>query len=546
MHKTTLTIILLITSIFVAGQIAPDKYFVQFSDKNLSQYSIDKPEEFLSSKSIDRRQRQNIPITDTDIPVVKQYIDIVKNIGVTILNTTKWLNGVTIYTDNPDLLDEINSLSFVTNTLKVSTTNSGTSIDKFKIDDIITSNKTTTSTDYGYAFGQIDQLSGIDLHENGYWGENMIIAVLDAGFTGVKEHPVFGYLWENNRILGTKDFVTPDGDVFEGSRHGEMVLSCMGANLSGEMIGTAPEASYWLLKSEDASSENIIEEYNWVSAAEFADSVGVDIINSSLSYTLFDMSQWDHSQSEMNGHTAPASIGASYAASIGIFVCNSAGNSSGVDWVGSPGDGDNVFTVGAVLLNGQRASFSSIGPTADGRTVPVIMACGQGATVATGSSDINTSANGTSFSSPIMAGMVACLWQKHYNLPMINIQNAIKESGNNANSINNLSGWGIPNFMIADSILTAQQPIIDNNIAIAGPTPTSSSYNIFITDPLIIDINIKIYSLDGKLIMNRDYNISSFVKTINLDKEVNNIKSGSYFIKITSDKKEQILNLIKQ
>lgn len=545
MHKTTLTILLLLTGILAAGQIAPDKYFVQFSDKDLSQYSIDKPEEFLSLKSIDRRLRQNITITETDIPVVEQYVEIVKNIGVTILNTTKWLNGVTIYTGNPALIDEINSLSFVINTLKISSAYSSTFIDKFKIEDILSSNKSTAIADYGYAFGQIDQLAGIDLHENGYLGKNMVIAVLDAGFTGVQEHPVFKNLWETNSILGTKDFVNRGGDVFEGHRHGEMVLSCMGANLPGEMIGTAPEASYWLLRSEDAGSENIIEEYNWVSAAEFADSVGADIINSSLSYTLFDNPQWDHTQSEMNGHTAPASIGASYATSVGIFVCNSAGNSDGVTWVGSPADGENVCNVGAVLLNGQRASFSSIGPTSDGRTVPVVMACGQGATVATGANDINIYANGTSFSSPIMAGMVACLWQKHYNLPMMDIQNAIKESGNNVNTINNLSGWGIPNFMIADSILTQQQPIIDNTIAIAGPTPTNSTYNVYVTDPLVNDVNIKIYSLDGKLIINRNYNISSFVKIINLNQEISKIESGSYFIRITSEKKEQILNLIK-
>ncbi len=528
----------------IYGQISPDKYFIQFTDKSDSKYSIDHPEEFLTQRSINRRIKQNIAITETDLPVVAIYVEGVRNTGAQILNPTKWLNGVTIYTADTNILQDINALPYVSKTVKLSGDIQSVTPDKFNIDPGTTT-KSVSSNDYGYSYGQINQLSGILLHDSGYSGEDMVIAVLDAGFTGVQEHPVFDHLWDNNRILGTKDFVYQGGDVFTGHSHGEMVLSCMGAYLPGEMIGTAPEASYWLLRSEDASSETLIEEYNWVSAAEFADSVGADVINSSLSYVWFDNSVWNHTHDQMNGHTAPASIGASYAAHTGIFVCNSAGNSVGVTWVGSPGDADSICTVGAVMLNGERASFSSVGPTADGRTVPVVMACGQGATVATGTSDININANGTSFSSPIMAGMVACLWQKHYNLSVPTIMEAIKSSGNNADNPNDLIGWGIPDFVVADSILTTIHPPVNNQIAVGGPNPATNIYNLNIIKESVTDIRVKMYSYNGQIIMDNNYEVSGISKIISLNNEVSQINPGYYFIELSSENYEQTIQLIK-
>ena len=543
--KIKLTIIAIIVSVCSYAQIAPDKYFIQFTDKNGSSYSVDHPEEFLSQRSISRRIRQSIPVTENDIPVVAAYLEGVENIGVQLLNPTKWLNGITIYTDDADKIQKINELPYVEKTLKLTDDISRKLVDdKFHVETGFVE-KSTSALDYGYSYGQINQLSGIPLHEENFEGQDILIAVLDAGFTGVQEHPVFGYLWETNRIIATKDFVWPGGDVFDGHSHGEMVLSCMGANLPEEMIGTAPEASYLLLRSEDGTSENIIEEYNWVSAAEYADSAGADIINSSLSYTTFDMPQWSHTHADMNGHTAPASIGASYATHVGIFVCASAGNSVGVTWVGSPGDADSVCTVGAVTLSGDRASFSSVGPTADGRTVPVVMACGQGATVATGTSSINLYGNGTSFSSPILAGMVACLWQKHYNLSMMTIQNTIKQSGNNASNPNDLIGWGIPNFTIADSILTALQPKTNGIIAKAGPNPTRDNYTINIIDNTVAELSIKIYSYNGQLILDNSYKLGTS-KKITLDSEVEKLNAGYYFLKISSNNNNQTISLIKQ
>ena len=329
--KTILTILVILFITYTGlAQIAPDKYFVQFTDKNNSPYTISNPSEFLTQRALDRRDRFDIPISMNDIPVNPSYLQGVADVGVELRNPSRWLNGVTIFTTNDSLLTVIESLPYVSNTLKIGSTKSSNSskFNNLVRDEPIRNEglKSTRTMDYGLSYGQIDQLNGIDLHDKGYKGEGMVIAVLDAGFTGVLEHPVFEYLRNNNKILGTKDFVYKDGDVYVGHEHGSMVLSCMAAYLPEEMIGTSPEADYWLLRSEEAPLENIIEEYNWVSAAEFADSVGADVINSSLSYFDFDMPEWSYDYSEMDGNTAISTIGADIASSKGMIVCNSAGN----------------------------------------------------------------------------------------------------------------------------------------------------------------------------------------------------------------------------
>lgn len=543
---------LLIPFLFIAlgaiSQIAPDKYYVQFTDKNNSPYSIDNPEEFLSERALERRTRYNISIIENDVPVNPSYIQGVQDIGVQIINPSRWLNGVTIYTNNLDHIDQINQLPYVSGTLKM-TGSESTIIDKFK--DILREETSSTSVhknsisiDYGQSYGQIEQLNGIQLHDDGYRGEGMVIAVLDAGFTGVIEHPVFEYLWDNNKILGTKDFVYKNGNVYEGHEHGKMVLSCMGANLPGEMVGTSPEADYWLLRSEDGATENIIEEYNWVSAAEFADSVGADVINSSLSYFDFDMPEWTYDYDEMDGNTAISTIGADIAASKGMIVCNSAGNSGYL--VGAPADGDSVLTVGAVTIAGYRADFSSIGPTADGRIKPDVMACGAGATIAVSTSGISTGGYGTSFSSPIMAGMITCLWQSHPELSALEIMQSVKESGSTASSPDNYMGWGIPDFTDADSLLTVTNPpTYENQIATVNPNPFKDKLIININIDSSENLNISLINIAGEIVLNQNFFITQFNSKIILEKELNTLEEGVYFVRVTSSRTTESIKVIK-
>ncbi|MAE08596.1 MAG: serine protease [Bacteroidetes bacterium] len=533
------------------AQIAPDKYYVQFTDKNDSPYSIDNPGEFLTQRALDRRANQGIVISENDIPVNPQYLQGVAAIGVEMLNPTRWLNGVTVFTEDPALIAQIEALPYVSGTLKFNYSKKYTS-DKFSeiLDDSGNANSklkgknSISSLDYGLAFGQIDQLNGIPLHDDGYQGQGKVIAVLDAGFTGANVHPVFDYLWENGKILGTKDFVYMGGSVFDGHEHGKMVLSCMGANLPGEMIGTAPEADYWLLRSEEGPHENIIEEYNWVSAAEFADSVGADVINSSLSYATFDLPQWDYTPADMDGNTAIATRGADIAASKGILVCNSAGNSGA--WIGSPGDADSVFTVGAVYLNDQRADFSSIGPTADGRIKPTAMSCGAGATIAVDNYGISTNGYGTSFSSPIMAGMVACLWQSHPQMTVMEVYEAIKESGSYADDPDNLMGWGIPDFYGADSILTSiEPPSYGDKLVTVSPNPFSKRLKVDINIDTAENISVEIFNLAGEIVLNRRYDVSIFDKSIELTTGLGSLPQGLYFLKVVTNIRTSVVKIIK-
>jgi hypothetical protein len=475
---------ILLISLQVSAQIAPDKYWIRFTDKNNSPFSIENPEAFLSQKAIDRRNVQGIPIAENDLPVNPSYLSAVANTGATLLNISKWFNSVTVFTTDPSVIDDINALPFVLSVAKMTNNNStlNTSIKPFfenetysKFQDSIKMKGSGESFDYGQGYNQINMLNGILLHDLGYNGEGMTIAVLDAGFRNADILTAFDSLWMNNRILGYKDFVDPlNPDIFASHSHGTNVLSTMGANLPGELVGTAPRASYWLLRSEDGGSEYLIEELNWASAAEFADSAGVDIINSSLGYTTFDDPSQNHTYMDMDGNTTPITIAADLAASKGMIVVNSAGNEGSGSWqyIGAPADGDSVFSIGAVDASGNYAYFSSTGPTYDGRLKPNVVAQGQGSAIVSAWSGIVLTGSGTSFSSPITAGIVACLWQAHPDKTNMEILEAIQQNGSQAGNPDNLLGYGIPDYFAAHNQLSTpviHEITLDVKLYLEGP-----------------------------------------------------------------------------
>lgn len=246
-----LSLLSLITYSTIFSQVAPDTYWIRFTDKNGSPYSINNPEAFLSPRAIDRRTAQGIAIQQNDIPVNQTYIDAVAGAGATVLNVSKWMNSVTVYTTNPSVITTIEGFSFVLSASKVSdetkkTTSIKPFIDNEKIDEeginkIQTPGKSGQSFSYGSAYNQINMLNGIALHDMGFDGTGMVIAVLDAGFTNANILSAFDSLWINGQILGTKDFVSPlSPNIFGSHSHGTNVLSTMGANLPGQMVGTAP------------------------------------------------------------------------------------------------------------------------------------------------------------------------------------------------------------------------------------------------------------------------------------------------------------------
>lgn len=548
----------LLIGVTAFSQVAPNKYWVKFTDKDNSSFSIENPQEFLTQRAIDRRMAHNIAIDESDLPVNQTYIDAVAVEGATVLNASKWFNSVTIFTANPAVVDAINQLPFVMGVEKIS----GDGSEEFSEKPFFANESYTNipesaylkgtssgqSYDYGQAYNQINMLNGIPLHDLGYNGTGMIIAVLDAGFLNANSIDAFDYLWDNERILGYKDFVSPhDPDIFGSHSHGTSVLSTMGANWPGQMVGTAPEASYFLLRSEDGDTEYLIEELNWVSAAEYADSAGADVINSSLGYTTFDDPSMDHTYEDMDGNTAPITIGADKAVSKGMIVVNSAGNSGGSFWqyIGAPADGDSVFSIGAVDGSGNYASFSSTGPTADGRLKPNVVAQGQGSTIISAWSGDVSSGNGTSFSSPITAGMVTCLWQAHPDKRNTEIMEAIQMSGSLAENPNNQLGYGIPDYTMAHDMITNAGVDIpfDNKVSIY-PNPVVNSFNIVLNESNVVINKVEIADVSGKVVYSLDVNQknSELIKVSGISK----LTSGVYFVNISTSKGITVKKLLKQ
>ncbi len=326
-----LLLLMLILAFQARPQTAPGKYWVQFTDKENTPYTISQPQDFLSARALERRARYQISINEQDLPIDPSYPDYLRRIGVTVLNRSKWFNAVTIETSDTALLNRIRQLSFVRHLKSVRTTKSSRAVnDKFASGFLsaytVASQTDTTILQYGQAARQTGTLNGHILHNQGYQGQGMVIAVLDAGFRNVNTNPAFDTLWMRNQVLGNWDFVNNRPVAFDGHPHGAQVLSIMGGNLPTQLVGSAPKASYYLLITEDAATEYLVEEDNWVAGAEYADSAGADLINSSLGYSIFDDPSMNHTYADMNGNTARVTIAADIACSKGILVVSSAAN----------------------------------------------------------------------------------------------------------------------------------------------------------------------------------------------------------------------------
>ena len=420
------------------------KYRISLKDKAATEYSLKKPEKYLSAKAIERRRKQNLPIDSTDLPVCRKYIDEIRKQGVKIVVTGKWDNFVTVSCNDTTLIDRIAALPFVLSTEKVwISPGAGKPSMATERDSVLNQPTIHPDSIYGRAITQIQMSNGDKLHEAGFKGQGMTIAVIDAGFHNVDKITAM----QNIRILGTKDFVNQQADIFAESSHGMSVLSCIGMNRPDIMTGTAPEASFWLLRSEDEYSEHLVEQDYWSAAVEFADSVGVDVINTSLGYYSFDDKSKNYKYRDLDGRHALMSRQASHIADKGMILVCSAGNSGAGSWkkITPPGDADNVLTVGAINKQAVLAPFSSIGNTADNRIKPDVVAVGEGADVIRTDGN-QVKANGTSFSSPVMCGMVACLWQACPRLTAKELLELVRASGDRADYPDNIYGYGVPDM----------------------------------------------------------------------------------------------------
>lgn len=420
-------------------------YWVEFKNKKDSQFSTERPEDFLSARAIERRQKQNIPITENDLPVNSQYLKVLKYYNAKIQHTSKWLNAATILAKPADI-KRVRKLHFVKSVAFAG---------KHFLKSLVVKDKSRRKRKipfkknyYGYANAQIEFLQGDFLHQQGYKGQGMLIAILDAGFHNFDRLTIFEHLNQNEYPFYTKDFIENDDSVFESSVHGTEVMSVIGSNTQGFMVGTAPEAGYVLIKTEDSRGEFRMDECNWIAGLEYADSIGADVVNSSLGYTLFDEKSMNYSHYDLNGETALVSKAADIAFSKGMIIVNSAGNEGNISWkqVSCPSDAEHVLAVGAVDKEGTKMDYSSIGPTSDNRIKPDVVALGENIFVFSPESGKITLKKGTSFTAPIVAGLVTALWQAFPEKTNQEIINAIKQTSSNAQQPNNLLGYGVPDF----------------------------------------------------------------------------------------------------
>ena len=459
--------------IFLAGGFSAfaqySRYLVQFRDKKGTPYTLGNPSAYLSAQAIARRNRYSISIDSTDLPITPAYIDSVLAVpNVSILNVSKWMNQVCIQTTDPAALAKINSFPFVKAmppvAVRIATGPVSPQPTRRKLEDIQPSQLRVDSSagvlgnyyNYGVNFPQIHIHQGEYLHNLGFHGENMTMAIIDAGFYSYKTNPLFDSLRFYNQILGAYNYVDPAADVNNQSAHGFQCLSIIGSNRPGILTGTSPKAKFWLFKTEDDASEYPVEEQNWVAAAEFSDSAGVDIISTSLGYGAFDDASFNLVYSLRDGHTSLITRAANLAFAKGMIVSASAGNegndASDFKYVSCPADGDNVFAVGATDVNGAIASFSSWGPNYSGGMKPNVVSVGLNTVTGNIFGDPITS-SGTSFSNPNLAGLVTCLWQAFPESPNREIMDAIQKSAHKYDSPDGRYGYGIPNFKKAFSIL---------------------------------------------------------------------------------------------
>ncbi|HEX7358083.1 MAG TPA: S8/S53 family peptidase, partial [Ignavibacteriaceae bacterium] len=436
--------------------------WVYFTDKgdNLDHYFAN-PLTVVSKKSLERRAKvlsENNLIDFTDLPVNQNYVNQIIQNGFELKQKSRWFNGISGFASANEIY-QIAANLFVKKIDVVGTFAKNYDDVEFKPAQNQNDNPVQTqginTLNYGSSFTQLNQISVPQVHDLGYNGTGITICVLDAGFDNLP-HEAFSSM----NIIAAYDFVNHDpnvgnqGDMGEGS-HGTATLSIIGGFKEGQLIGPAYGSNFILAKTENTDSETPVEEDNWVAGVEWADSIGVDVTSTSLGYLDYDFPYTSYTWQDMDGNTAIITIAADLAAGKGIVVVNSAGNNgtSTHNTLGAPADGDSVFTIGAVTSSGTRSSFSSVGPTFDGRIKPDLMAMGSNVFHASSFGNTYSSGSGTSFSCPLAAGVCALILQKNPSLTPMEVLDALRSTATRSNNPDNQYGWGIINALNAINLI---------------------------------------------------------------------------------------------
>ena len=516
-----------------------NRYMVFFKDKTGSPYSTALPNQFLSQRAIDRRIQQGIAIIEQDLPVNETYVQGIEGAGTEVFFRSRWMNGVLVQCD-ASLVSAMENLSFVDHVEFVAPDakllNSGRRKNNLKTKNSKSGAKTQAQL----------QMIGLDeMQEAGYKGESINIGIFDSGFQGVNTTAPFQHIFNENRIdiSLSKDFVYNTSDVFQYDEHGTEVFSIIAAYQEGNFTGGSYEANYQLYVTEDASTEYRIEEYNWLFAAERADSAGVDIINSSLGYYDFDEPSMNYPKSAMDGNTTVITRAAQLAANRGIVVVCSAGNEGGVAWqiITAPADAKDVLAIASVNSGGQRAGSSSIGPSADGRIKPDVAAMGVNTSVIKPDGSTGT-ASGTSLSSPLITSLVAGVWQRYPQLSNKEIMDAIRKSASQAINPDNFLGYGIPNFR---AVVNYLEQLPQENVFEVYPNPIlTDTFTIKPFDPIqVTSCRVELLSSQGQVIYDVDASFSWLNRTFTAD--LTQLAAGMYFLRIWWGDKRYVYKLVK-
>ena len=519
------------------------KYLVLLKDKANSPYSVSRPEQFLSQRSIQRRQKQNIATLERDLPVNPGYVTQLQQAGAKIWFPSRWLNAVLIEA-NDATLATVQKLPFVSGiefNKPVANARAGVAPETTQT---AGSSKFGAAVPlYGTSLSQVQQLGVDKMHDAGFHGEGMLIGVLDSGFLNAN---IVGFLkpvFDEKRVLATYDFVQKETSVYEDDAHGMQCLSAIAATTDNQLYGTAYKAQFILLRTEDARTEQRVEEANWLFGAEYADSAGVDVISSSLGYTTFDDPASNYTYADMNGKTALSSRAAQIASETGMVVVVAAGNEGSNPWryISAPSDAAGVLSIAAVDQNGQRASFSSIGPSADGRIKPDLAARGQG-TIIGNPNGLISSGNGTSFATPLVGGLAAGFWQANPQLTAVQVTEALRKTGSLYAMPNAQLGYGIPKFTQL-LVLANAEPI---SPPMVFPNPVSDAESLLVRWPnagRTAPVNATLTDLTGRVFWQKQY-APGGVDTFALPTA--GLSTGLYFVTLTAGDRKETVKVIKQ
>jgi serine protease AprX len=521
--------------LFSLSAFAQDRYMVFFKDKQGTPFQIDQPLDFLSPRAIARRAKHGLVLDSLDLPVSPQYVNGIKALGIETYFTTKWMNGVIVQMPE-DRVPEVAALPYVKSVefvapgalLEQDTQSTGTAITVSDAAEIADPTRIQ------------NEMIGIDqMHADGLFGEGVLVAVFDDGFANYNQIAAFESL-QNGRLLYTKDFTTNANDVNNNFTHGTRVLSVMAAS-DGNFKGVLPAATY-ILSVTEAQGEYRIEEYNWLFAAEMADSAGVDIINTSLAYGIFDDPSMSYELDDMDGQTTVISKASQMAADKGIFLVNSAGNAGHSTWqkILAPADVEAVMSVGAVTSSGERAFFSSVGPNASGKIKPDLMAKGAGTAVIDADGQYRFQ-NGTSFSAPLIAGLAGGLLNKYPELTAPELFETLLASANLFNDPDSLYGHGIPNYLETDLLVAIEEAEWTEGVKVYPNPVTDNMLQLVVNSTMIqVPLSVDVIDTNGKLMLSKALPQGRSVYRFQLPE----LSNGLYFLRIKSSRGNKVKRLL--